>query len=164
MSISNKIGQYHMRPYRNNDRAACLALFDSNVPKYFAFEERKDFDSFLDEPKGYYFVMEDDKGAIVACGGYAAHKVETSMAVLCWGMVHRDFHRRGIGYQLLAERLERIAAEPQFSHVRIDTSQHSRGFFERFGFVVKRILPDGFALGLDLVEMELDLSSVDLKL
>lgn len=164
MSTPNKIGQYHMRPYRNNDRSACLGLFDSNAPKYFAFEERKDFDSFLDEPKGHYFVMEDDKGEIVACGGYAAHKEETSVAGLCWGMVHRDFHRLGIGYQLLAERLERIAAEPQFSHVRIDTSQHSRGFFERFGFVVKRILPDGFARGLDLVAMELDLSNIDLKL
>lgn len=36
MSISEKSGQHHLRHYRADDRAACLSLFDSNVPKYFA--------------------------------------------------------------------------------------------------------------------------------
>ncbi|MDO3677584.1 hypothetical protein [Paenibacillus ehimensis] len=55
--------------------------------------------------------------------------------------------------------MQRIAtAEPQFSIVTIETTQYSRGFFERFGFVVERVVPGGFAPGFDLIEMELDLS------
>jgi len=151
-------GQYHVRPYRAEDRSACEILFDSNTPHYFAYEERKDFVSFLEELKIPYFVVEDDEGAIVACGGYGAAKEDPTVAVLCWGMVLRDVHHRGIGRRLLAERLQRIAAEPQFVSVKIDTSQYSRGFFERFGFMAGRIVPNGFAPGLDLVEMKLNLS------
>ncbi|GIP32537.1 GNAT family N-acetyltransferase [Paenibacillus sp. J2TS4] len=162
MNISKQRGQNHVRPYRLEDREACLTLFESNVPKYFASEERKDFISYLDDLKGPYFVMEDEKGAIVACGGYAVNKEDRTAAVLCWGMVRRDLHRCGLGQQLLAERLKRIAAEPQFSIVTIDTSQYSRGFFERFGFVAKRVCTDGFAPGLDLVEMQLDLPQLNL--
>ncbi|WP_293655861.1 hypothetical protein [uncultured Paenibacillus sp.] len=43
----------------------------------------------------------------------------------------------------------------------IETSQYSRAFFERFGFIAERVVPDGFAPGLDLVEMELDVSKGD---
>ncbi|CAH8703784.1 GNAT family N-acetyltransferase [Paenibacillus melissococcoides] len=76
-------------------------------------------------------------------------------------MVRRDLHRCGFGRKLLAERLRRIAAEPQYSMVTIETSQYSRPFFERFRFTAERVVPDGFAPGLDLVEMELDLSNRD---
>ncbi|WP_079914407.1 GNAT family N-acetyltransferase [Paenibacillus sp. 32352] len=154
----NKNGQYHVRPYQAEDRAACEAIFDSNTPLYFAYEERKDFGSFLNELKVPYFVVEEDEGAIVACGGYAANKEDYTVAVLCWGMVLRDVHHRGIGRQLLAERLRRIAVESQFASVKIETSQYSRGFFERFGFIAGRIVQNGFAPGLDLVEMKLDLT------
>ncbi|MGG4397810.1 GNAT family N-acetyltransferase [Paenibacillus thiaminolyticus] len=102
--------------------------------------------------------------AIVACDGYAADKEEPAVVVLCWGIVRHDLHGSGIGRQhrqLLAERLRRIASESQFSLVRIETTQYSRGFFERFGFTAERAIPDGFASGYDLVEMELDLSKQD---
>ncbi|CAH8770422.1 GNAT family N-acetyltransferase [Paenibacillus dendritiformis] len=154
-------GRISVRPYRDADRSACQELFDSNVPDYFAAVERKDFDAYLDDLKGPYFVMEDETGTIVACGGYAAEEEDPAAAVLCWGMVRRDLHRCGFGRQLLAERLRRIAAEPQYSLVTIETSQYSRGFFERFGFTAERVAPDGFAPGLDLVEMELDISKLN---
>lgn len=105
--------------------------------------------------------MEDETGATVACGGYAADKEEPAVVVLCWGMVRHDLHGSGIGRQLLAKRLRRIASESQFCLVRIETMQYSRGFFERSGFAVERAVPDGFAPGFDLVEMELDLSKQD---
>lgn len=161
IDASNACGRTNVRPYWDEDRIACEALFGSNVPDYFASVERKDFDAYLDDLKGPYFVMEDETGAIVACGGYAADEEDPAAAVLCWGMVHRDLHGSGIGRQLLAERLRRIAADPQYSFVRIETTQYSRGFFERFGFTAERVVPDGFAPGFDLVEMELDLSKLD---
>ena len=102
-----------IRPWRPEDRALGLALFDSNVPRFFA--------------------------------------------VLCWGMVRGDRHRAGLGWVLLTERLDRIAADPAFRSAAIETTQHSRSFFARHGFVQTRQVPDGFAPGMDLVEMTLDL-------
>lgn len=119
---------YRLRAYRDEDREACLALFDGNVPKYFAVEERQDFVSFLEKPPGPYFVMVNEQEEVVACGGYASSEKNRELAVLCWGMVRRDLHRHGVGTRLLEERLRLIAAEPHLSVVMIETSQHSCGF------------------------------------
>jgi hypothetical protein len=50
----------NFRPYVMEDKAACLAIFDSNTPLYFAEHERLDFSAFLDAPEGRYFVGEED--------------------------------------------------------------------------------------------------------
>ena len=42
------------------------------------------------------------------------------------------------------------------SVVQIDTSQHSQGFFERYGFQVKAITENYFAVGLHRVDMQLN--------
>ena len=144
--------------YRSGDRAACLALFDSNVPDYFASHERKDFTDFLDAVQSAYLVMDDADGQVVACGGFLASDGDPATAVLCRGMVRRGLHRTGRGAYLLSARLDLIAAHPDFATVAVETSQKSRGFFERFGFVAGTLVPDGFAPGLDRVEMTLDLA------
>ncbi|WP_225770697.1 GNAT family N-acetyltransferase [Inquilinus sp. Marseille-Q2685] len=148
-----------IRPWRPEDRALGLALFDSNVPRFFAAQERQDFIDFLDALSGPYFVLQDAAGGAVGCGGYEAAEGDPSVAVLCWGMVRGDRHRTGLGTALLTERLARIAADPAFRSVAIETTQHSCGFFARHGFVQTRQVPDGFAPGMDLVEMTLDLDA-----
>ena len=62
-----------IRPFDPADRAACLALFDSNVPEFFLPGERAEFETWLGQPfgsgeYGEYFVLEDE-GRVVACGG-----------------------------------------------------------------------------------------------
>lgn len=141
------------RAYAPADRDACLALFDTNVPRYFAAHERADFGRFLDALPGPYFVVEDG-GAIVACGGYAAES-EPGVVALCWGMVDGSRHRRGIGSLLTAERVRRAAADGACDAVTIRTSQHTAAFYARFGFVATRTVADGHAPGIDLVEMRL---------
>jgi ribosomal protein S18 acetylase RimI-like enzyme len=146
-----------LRPWRTRDRAAGLALFDSNVPRFFAAKERRDFADFVDHLRGPYFVLENAAGEVVGCGGYQRADGDPSVVVLCWGMVRADRHRGGLGARLLTERLDRIADEPRYRLVTIETSQHSRGFFARHGFVETRYVPDGYARGMDLVEMALNL-------
>ena len=63
----------NVRPYHPNDEAACLALFGSNMPRFFAEAERPDFADFLAtlvDPSAAdpYFVIEEG-GQVVACGG-----------------------------------------------------------------------------------------------
>ncbi|HKU99704.1 MAG TPA: GNAT family N-acetyltransferase [Vineibacter sp.] len=158
MAKSLPRGTDRLRPYRREDRAACLALFDSNVPAAFAPQERADFIHFLDHLNRGYLVMEDVHGHVVACGGFLPSNGNPATAVLCWGMVRQTLHRMGRGAYLLAARLDLIATNAGFTTVAIETSQKSRGFFERFGFVAGTIVPDGFAPGLDRVEMTLDLA------
>jgi GNAT superfamily N-acetyltransferase len=145
------------RPYTADDFAGCLRIFRSNVPAYFAPQEERDLIGFLDNLPGPYLVWHDAAGDLVACGGYAQAQT-ASVAVLCWGMVRRDLHGRGWGKQLLLHRLNDIAAAGQFAAVAIETSQHSRSFFERFGFRCSNHIPDGFAPGMDLYEMTLDIA------
>jgi len=147
-----------LRPYRPEDRAACLAVFDSNVPAYFAPHERTDFTDFLDALHGSYFVMDDADGQVVACGGFLASRGDPAVAILCWGMVRHGLHRTSRGAHLLSARLDLIATHSDFVTVTIETSQKSRGFFEHFGFIAGTIVTDGFAPGLDRVEMTLDLT------
>lgn len=141
-----------LRDYAASDRDACVALFESNVPTYFAAHELADFLETLDWIEDYYVIELDGEG-VVACGGYAGAKEDPSVAVLCWGMVRGDLHRRGLGVRLLNERLGRIDADPAFASVSIETTPFSRDFFARYGFLVTRVQTDGFAPGYDLVEM-----------
>lgn len=143
-----------VREYTPADREACLAVFDSNVPAYFVTAEREAFAAFLDDLPGPYLVIEDEGGAIVGCGGYAV-VAETRTADLCWGMVEQGRHGTGLGRLLLDARLDRIRADRGADAVALNTSQHTRGFYERRGFVTERVIPDGFAPGLDRCDMRL---------
>jgi len=133
---------------------ACLQVFESNVPDFFVEGERAEFGTFLDELPGPYFVIEDEAGAVIACGGFAE---SPGLADLCWGMVRRDLHRRGIGDLLLRERLARITARADIRLVRLDTTQHTRAYYERAGFRVDRVTRDGYAPGMDRYDMLLEL-------
>jgi ribosomal protein S18 acetylase RimI-like enzyme len=138
------------------DFDACLVVFDSNVPKFFAAAERGQFATFLERMPGRYFVLEE-QGKIVGCGGYARNG--DSSASLCWGMVRRDRHGNGFGRLLLEERLRHIREDGAFNSVIMNTSQHTVGFFEKFGFVPERVIPDGYAPGLHRYELRLTLRS-----
>ncbi|WP_428380009.1 GNAT family N-acetyltransferase [Nevskia ramosa] len=144
------------RPYRPEDRAACLAAFDSNVPVYFDASERADFEAFLDQHPGRYFVAMDADGQVQGCAGYALNTAGEA-ADLCWAMVHRQQHRAGLGRLLLDARLQAIRSEGSVREVRLSTSQHAAGFYQRFGFVTKLIVPGGFAPGIDRCDMVLAL-------
>lgn len=142
-----------VRSYTSSDRSACLALFDSNAPTFFTASERDDFARFLDEQTAacsYLVIVRGDR--IVACGGHAI-RGDGVTAVLCWGMVDRKLHGTGLGNMLTKERLRAAEAAHGVTQVRIDTSQHTQGFYARFGFQAEAITPEGYGSGLDRWDM-----------
>jgi hypothetical protein len=145
--------RYRLREYTPADRDACLAVFASNTPTYFREHEQAHFADFLDRMPCPYFVVEDEGGRVIGCGGYAPQR-----GTLCYGMVSRPLHHQGAGRFLLRERLRHWYNAHGPSLVRVNTSQHASGFFERAGFVTTRVVPDGHAPGLDRHEMELRLN------
>ena len=145
---------FQVHPYTPADHDACLAVFDTNVPRYFLKSERAGFESFLAELPGPYLVMTDDDGVVVACGGYAMND-EPGRADLCWGMVRQEKHRKGLGRTLTHRRIDAAKADPNVRVIALECSQHTTGFYERFGFRVTDVEPDGFGPGLDRCEMRL---------
>jgi GNAT superfamily N-acetyltransferase len=141
------------RPYRPADRASCVAILESNIPQYFKDGDQTDFLGYLDKLPGPYFVLESEEQGIVGCGGYAMDDQE---AHLCWGMVRQDLHKQGLGRLLFERRIQHIAATAAVARIRLNTTQHTAGFYEKFGFRTLRTVPDGYGPGLDRVEMQKD--------
>lgn len=154
-----------IREYRAGDQPACLAIFDSNIPDFFARHERLEFAAFLAAPDCHYFVIEDDTGdpaalvpPLIGCGGYF-YNPETRAGALCWGMVARAHHKTGAGTALLRFRLGRICADSDgVAMLMMNTSQHTQGFFAKFGFEIVRVVEHGLAPDLHQIDMRLDLT------
>jgi ribosomal protein S18 acetylase RimI-like enzyme len=146
----------NVRDYTLSDRERCLALFDGNVPLFFAVSERPDFAQFLDKDAldGSYQVLER-RGRVVACGGFTVGK-DGKTASLCWGMVDRGLQGSGLGSALTQARLAALAKRG-VTQVKLDTSQHTQAFYARFGFQVVAITEDGYGAGLDRWDMLLSL-------
>jgi len=144
------------RTYESNDRGGCEAVFDGNVPHFFAESERTGFSEFLDEATDPYWVVEHD-GRIIGCGGYGIWD-QGFTASLCWGMIASDLHGKRLGEYLLTARLIEILNEPAIQSFRVATSQHTESFFEKYGFIAERRIENGFADGLDKIEMRLSIT------
>ena len=142
-----------IRAYTPADKDACLAVFDSNHPRYFSAGERLQFSAFLDALPGPYLVLQDDAGHILACGGHAVVE-ESATAFFCWGMVEQALHRQGHGKRLSLARLDGIRADPRVRRVRLDTSHLTAGFYEGLGFTVTEVIRDGYWPGLHRCEMQ----------
>ena len=138
--------------YHSVDFNACIELFKSNCPSYFAEQELADFEAFLLDLPGPYLVLLNNK-EIIGCGGYAFNQADGS-ADLCWGMIHKDFHQQGFGKALLQERLTRIKMNPDIAFIHLNTCQLTDVFFEKSGFSTEKVTKDGFATGLDRYDMK----------
>jgi ribosomal protein S18 acetylase RimI-like enzyme len=144
----------HYRAYTPADRAACLAIFDSNAERFFAPGDREALAAFLDAPRGFFGVLCEDDGTVVGCGGLGTHD-EGRTAVLTWGMVHADRHGQGLGKALGLARLLRLNEMPEVRRVRLNTSNVTVGFFQKLGFRVLKFTPNGYRGGLDRYDLEL---------
>jgi len=145
------------RTYRPEDMAGCLALFDSNTPRFFDESEREGFVGFLqDQALRWPYQVIEREGRIVGCGGHAVEADGVSVA-LCWGMVDQTMHGQGLGRVLTQARITAARATPGIRRVILNTSQHTQGFYARFGFEIEQVTPDGFAPGIDRWDMVLKL-------
>jgi ribosomal protein S18 acetylase RimI-like enzyme len=158
---------FQIRHYTINDKDACMLAFKSNMPIYFAEHEVPDFESWLDrlneheaddatsyERHYYVGVLE---GKIVGCGGFGYDKNKNE-ATLAWGLLHAQVQKKGFGKALLTYRLQRIKSLYPNCSVMLDTTQKTYEFFERYGFVVEKIMENSYAPGLHRYDMRLRFS------
>ena len=100
------------------------------MPEYFAKDELSDFQKYLkniskikDGWNDSFFILNRDK-KIVGCAGLGINKSK-KIATLSWGMVARNYHRKGIGSQLTKYRLNLLQSYKLDLKISLDTSQHS---------------------------------------
>jgi ribosomal-protein-alanine N-acetyltransferase len=146
----------NFRPYESRDLDDVIDIFRSNIPKYFGPGEEPGLRDFLAEFPDDYFVAELD-GEVIGAGGIALNDNDT--VSLCWGMVRADHLGTGRGRELTEFRIEKAREKHGSLPLFISTSQHTRGFYERFGFRMTKHVPNGFGPGIDICEMLLDSNS-----
>lgn len=146
-----------IRDWNELDTNACIAAFESNLPEFFDMSEQALFVDFLHKigewstRDVHYFAVELD-GSVIGCGGICLTR-ELDKCCMAWGMIHRDFHKKGYGKKLLEYRVE--AWKKLFGDypLVLDTTQHSAPFFERMGFVITNVIADYYAKGMDRYDM-----------
>ena len=153
---------WRVRPYRPSDKEACLKIFDSNTPKYFLSNEKDIFAKYLDNHGEEYLIIENSQGQPVACGG-SVIGLDGGAASFCWGMVHKDWHGKGLGRFLLTNRLRALAQIPKMRLIRLDTSQKSVEFFMKWGFKTYRITQNHYGPDLHRYEMYLILDEEKIR-
>lgn len=142
------------RRYETKDLEAVVAIFRSNIPKYFGPGEERGLREFLEDMRNEnYFICELD-GNVIGSGGFALNDDKT--VSLCWGMIRSDLLGQGLGKQLTEFRINAAQDERPGFPLVISTSQHTKGFYERFGFRLTHHEPDGFGPGIDICKMRLD--------
>jgi predicted GNAT family N-acyltransferase len=138
------------RAFEPEDLESVVAIFRSNVPKYFGLAEEEGLRNFLGGFTGDYYLLELN-GEVVGSGGVAQNHDNT--VSLCWGMVHANHLGTGLGKTLTEFRIEK--AHEKFGNMPlvVTTSQHTRGFYEKLGFRLTEHRRDGFGPGIDMCKM-----------
>ena len=128
------------------------------MPEYFAKDELSDFQDYIknisktkDGWTDSFYILKRDK-KIVGCAGLGLNKSK-KIATLSWGMVDKNYHRNGIGTQLTNYRLNLLQSYKLDLKIRLDTSQHSYLFYEKFGFKIEDIEKDGYEKGMHKYNM-----------
>ena len=150
-----------LRKYESGDRDACIGVFNSNVPHFLAHQELAEFLDYLDSgPPSYWVLVES--GQVIGCGGFG-QETDDSIVSLHWGLIGSAWHGKRIGELLLLARVIEAIKTHTPDKIRIATSQHTQSFFGKYGFAAEQTTKDGFADGIDLIEMYLTLTSASIS-
>ncbi|HVF29434.1 MAG TPA: GNAT family N-acetyltransferase [Pyrinomonadaceae bacterium] len=130
---------------------AVIEIFRSNIPKYFGPGEEPGLRGFLEDTRGSNYYVGKIDGEVLAAGGVALNENQT--VSLCWGMIRSDHLGTGLGRKLTEFRIEKAREIFGPLPLFISTSQHTQGFYEKFGFRLTMHKTDGFGPGIDICEM-----------
>ena len=127
------------RSYSKNDRHICLSIFDENCPKYFAPNERSDFERFLEQaPCGYELCILN--GAIV--GAYGLIGSGSINQSLNWILLSARAQGIGLGSVIMSRVID-TASQKGLSTIDIAASHLSRDFFAKYGAITVSSKNDG---------------------
>jgi GNAT superfamily N-acetyltransferase len=139
------------RFYQPSDRAACLDLFDANRPRFFAPNERTDYEAFLETAPGIYEVCLVDEGV---AGAFGVYPENGGGFRLRWILLSPRVQRQGVGSAVMNHAVHRVRSHGGGT-LFIGASNLSAPFFARFGARVQAAILHGWGLGMHRVDMTL---------
>lgn len=145
-----------IRAYVPSDKEHVLALLRLNIPQYFAPEEEKDLEHYLENEIEGYFVMELN-GELTGCGGFNFSDDGTT-GKISWDFFHPAQQGKGLGAQLLRFRIEKLKEYPAVKVISVRTSQLAYRFYQKQGFEICETVKDYWAKGFDMIRMEMPVS------
>ena len=89
----------------------------------------------------------------MSVGGIAIIK-EREEARLCFGIIHRNHHKKGFERALLERRIDRISEYDFIKKITHETGEGVHRFYEKYGFETFRIDEDPEEIGIDFYQME----------
>ena len=141
-----------IREYETNDKNEVIKLIKLNTPKYFAVNEEKDLNKYLETERELYYVLLYDQ-KIVGCGGINFTDNNTT-GKISWDILHPDYQGKYLGTKLLQHRLEKLNSIDGICKIIVRTSQITYKFYEKQGFEIFEIKKDYWAEGFDMYNME----------
>ena len=145
-------------PYNESFLETCLKLFRSNVPNYFTVDEEAEFVEFLLNDEHPYWVVKSNK-TIVGCGGIYVSSPSFMRSDFdkevgfAWGMIHKTYHGKGFGKALAKHRINYLKNNYPERPIVLRTTQNTFRFFEKYGFAIHNIEPNGFGDNMDKITM-----------
>lgn len=137
-----------------SDTSHVIGLLRLNTPKYFDPSEEEEFVRFLSDHFSTYYVLESE-GEILASGGLVFGWNKGKTARIAWDFVHPEHQGKGLGSQLTEYRLKLVRQHKEIERIVVRTSQLAHRYYQRHGFELTSVVPDYWAKGFDLYEMEL---------
>lgn len=139
------------RNYKARDKTACLNLFEENCPKYFAPNERQDFEKFLDSnPADYQICLKDD--SIV--GVFGVFKKDPGQSRLEWILLGQNVQGFGLG-TIIMEKTLSLANEQSARVIHIATSHKAYKFFQKQGATIVSETKNGWGPDMHRIDMAL---------
>jgi len=140
-----------IREYTEKDMENVLALFDRNVPDFFAQSEKDGFIYFLNHEKEDYYIIEQEQ-KILGCGGIN-YFLKDAQATISWDIIHPEYQGKGLGRQLTTFRLDILLQNQKVKEIIVRTSQFTYPFYEKMGFYLISTEQNYWAPGIDLYYM-----------
>lgn len=142
-----------VRPYTEDDKAACLQLFDLNCPSFFSLNERDDYETFLIRENEDYLVLTQGRSVI---GAFGLSLTNPKVGRLRWILLHPDFQGKGLGSRIMTQ-VRNMAKVKNLDCVSIAASQHSAPFFAIYGASTVEVIPHGWGPGMHRHDMVLSI-------
>ena len=141
------------RAYVQKDRSTLLSILQRNIPRYFAQQELKDFEIFIDQNADSYKVILYESSIVGGISWFVDEKEKS--ATIAWIFLDPEVHNIGLGRESVDYFLRSMNKISGLVKYKVRTSQLVYKFFEKFGFTTIKIKEDYWAKGFDLYEMEL---------
>jgi len=135
--------------YEISYKLACLNLFDRNCPRFFAVNERTDYDNYLSaKPVGYKCLQLEGQtvGAVGLC------EVKAGIGEMNWILLEPESQGIGLG-KLMMNFVANDAKLLELNTIRIAASHLSAPFFAKFGAKVVSKIDNGWGIGMHREDM-----------